>query len=84
MTTEPNQTSETVSLWSYTPSHVLSTHEELNNIYFRINDKEPLVLTKDGFTYNGEFIEDAGKAYQLFMEVIPNYLASNYKNVVDN
>ena len=56
MTTEPKQSQEIVSLWSYdvpshTPSNVLSMHEELNNLYFRIKDKEPLVLTKDGFIY---------------------------------
>ena len=41
-----------------------------NNIYFRIDGKEPLTLTKDGFLYNGQFIEDAGLAHKLFIERI--------------
>jgi hypothetical protein len=32
---------------------------------------EPLMkLTKDGMYYKGEYIEDAGKAYDAFMEVM--------------
>lgn len=33
-----------------------------------INFKEQLRLDEKGFYYNGQFIEDAGLAYGLFME----------------
>ncbi len=31
-----------------------------HTIIFKFDDKEPLKLTKDGFYYNDQFIEDAG------------------------
>jgi hypothetical protein len=40
------------------------------NITFKANYTEVLRITKDGFIYKGELIEDAGEAYKVWMEVM--------------
>lgn len=41
-------------------------------IKFRVNtqDEPVMVLTKDGFIYKGQTIEDAGEAHRLFIDWI--------------
>jgi len=39
-------------------------------ITFNILNEPVLLLDKDGFTYLGERITDAGKAYDIWMEVM--------------
>jgi len=41
-----------------------------NTITFNILSEPVLLLDKDGFTYLGERITDAGKAYDIWMEVM--------------
>ena len=41
-----------------------------NTITFTILGEVALNLDKDGFTYLGERITDAGKAYDIWMEVM--------------
>ena len=41
-----------------------------NTITFTILGEPVLLLDKDGFTYLGERIIDAGKAYDIWMEVM--------------
>lgn len=41
-----------------------------NTITFNILGEAVLNLDKDGFTYLGERITDAGKAYDIWMEVM--------------
>ena len=41
-----------------------------NTITFTILGEPVLLLDKDGFTYLGERITDAGKAYDIWMEVM--------------
>ena len=41
-----------------------------NTITFNIVGEAVLNLDKDGFTYLGERITDAGKAYDIWMEVM--------------
>ena len=41
-----------------------------NTITFTILGEPVLLLDKDGFTYLGERIADAGKAYDIWMEVM--------------
>ena len=41
-----------------------------NTITFNILGEHVLLLDKDGFTYLGERIIDAGKAYDIWMEVM--------------
>ena len=41
-----------------------------NTITFNILGEHVLLLDKDGFTYLGERITDAGKAYDIWMEVM--------------
>jgi hypothetical protein len=49
------------------PTLTLNEPKE-HKVIFKVDDKEPLILTKDGFYYNEQFIEDAGLAYKLFLE----------------
>jgi len=44
------------------------------DITFRIDDNNVLRLTKHGFVYNGQIVEDAGEARDLF---IKTFSASN-------
>ena len=41
-----------------------------NTITFNILSEPVLLLDKDGFTYLGQRITDAGKAYDIWMEVM--------------
>jgi len=41
-----------------------------NTIAFNILSEPVLLLDKDGFTYLGQRITDAGKAYDIWMEVM--------------
>jgi hypothetical protein len=51
-------------------SNPLSLHPPGNgSIHFSFGRDLPLRLDKDGFTYKGVKIEDAGEAYRAFMEV---------------
>lgn len=45
---------------------------EDGGIKFRVNgqDEPVMVLTKDGFIYKGQMIEDAGEARQLFVDFL--------------
>jgi hypothetical protein len=55
----------------YSAIHFITLKDNMvNKINFCVEGKEPLTLTKDGFLYNGQFIEDAGLAHKLFIERI--------------
>ena len=42
-----------------------------NNVIFHLGAPEPvLVLDKDGMTYKGQRIEDAGEAHRAWLEVM--------------
>ena len=47
-------------------------NDEQTKIMFKtVSDGDPvLVLDKDGMTYKGQRIEDAGEAHKAFMEVM--------------
>lgn len=51
-------------------SLVFRTVNPSNEIIFRADNlpNKVMKLTKEGMFYNGEFIEDAGKAHRLFIE----------------
>jgi hypothetical protein len=59
-----------------------TTELEPNIITFNIDpdDTEVLRLSQEGFTYKGELIEDAGEAYNIFMEVMGRMNDSLIKN----
>ena len=40
------------------------------NIQFSINHKVVLILDEFGMIYKGNRVEDAGEAYELFMQVL--------------
>jgi len=42
----------------------------IEKMQFSISGKVVFELRRDGFLYNGELIEDAGKAYNLFIEFL--------------
>ena len=49
-------------------------------IVFSFGDTSPLILSKTGFTYLGEEIKDAGKAYELYIEILyPHSLIKDEK-----
>ena len=41
-----------------------------SDITFKANYTEVLRITENGFIYKGALIEDAGKAYKVWMEVM--------------
>ena len=43
---------------------------QANTIAFNILSEPVLLLDKEGFTYLGQRITDAGKAYDIWMEVM--------------
>lgn len=48
-------------------------NNEVNNIIFYINDKEEIIrLSKDGFYYKGEKVEDKYQVYERFNEWLKN------------
>jgi len=51
-----------------------------NSYIFGSIDNPIIVITKDGFNYKGELIEDKGEIYQLFK----NYITSYQKESSDN
>jgi hypothetical protein len=57
------------------------TTTDLNSYTFNGIKGEPIiVITKDGFKYKGELIEDKGEIYQLFK----NYLTSYQREMSEN
>lgn len=50
----------------------LQHNEQMEHrVTFNNDANEPLlILDKDGFTYKGERIEDAGEAHALFLQVL--------------
>ena len=48
-------------------------NNEVNNIIFYTNDKEEIIrLSKDGFYYKGEKVEDKYQVYERFNEWLKN------------
>ncbi|MFW6242631.1 MAG: hypothetical protein ACOC2W_00570 [bacterium] len=48
--------------------NIITVSDEITNnqISFCVGDTK-LILSEEGFEFNGEIIKDAGKAYQLFI-----------------
>jgi len=61
------------SIKQSSPPHIVDSGASVmpaNTITFNILGEAVLNLDKDGFTYLGERITDAGKAYDIWMEVM--------------
>jgi len=46
-------------------------------VTFEVDGKDVLILDEKGMTYNGVFIEDAGEAHRVFLEVLYGIQRSN-------
>ena len=51
-------------------------NQEPGTVSFKIGETEVLLLNEDGFVYNGRFIEDAGEAYRIFIDVMKDMVAN--------
>jgi len=51
-----------------TANIIIQAPDTGSDITFYNENKPTLTLTKDGFLYKGELIQDAGKAYNLFTD----------------